>query len=237
MNLFTYTSLKTKLQNDMDVEDLDFLDGETELLGYINEAIDDAESIVHTLGLDATYFLAQSTIALVSGTADYALPSNIYANKIKKIFYINGNTKYEVFRVRDLREVPEFQAGDDYKYVLLTTTGTANNMRIRFFPTPAETNSNIQIWYIRNCAEMTTSSASTNVCEIPECANLVMRHVKTRIYEKMSHPNYAASVQELEAQKQLLMDTLREMVPDENTVIEPDLSHYEDSYINYRGNY
>lgn len=237
MDLFTYTSLKTKLQNDLDVEDLDFLNGETELLGYINEAIDDVECIIHTLGLDAHYFLSQGTITLASGTADYALPSDIFGSKIKKMFYINGGSKYEIFRVRDLKEVPFFQSGDDYQYLPITTTGTANNMRVRFFPTPAESGAYVQIWYIRNITRMTTSSAATNVCEVPEGNNIVMQHAKVRIYEKMGNPNMMAAVQMLSEQKQLLQDTLREMVPDENTIIQPDLSAYEDAYYSFRGNY
>lgn len=219
------------------MEDLDFINGETELLGYINEAIDDAESIVHTLGLDSYYFLSQSTIALVSGTADYSLPSNIFANKIRKVFYINGGIKYEVFRIRRLEEVPFYQTGDDYRYLPLTTTGTANNMRLRFFPTPAENGSYIQIWYIRNATKMTTSVAATNVCEIPECANFVLQHCKTRLYEKEGSPNLSVAAAMLETQRQLLMDTLREMVPDENTLIEPDMTFYTDSYLDYRGTY
>lgn len=237
MELFTYTDLAQKLQNDLDCEDLDFLNGSEELLGYINEAIDDAESIVHTLGLDSHYFLSQSTITLASGTADYSLPSNIFANKIKRMFYINGNKKYEIFRVRDIRETPYFQTGDDYKYLPITTTGTANNMRIRFYPTPAESGAYVQIWYIRNVAEMTTADTSTNVCEIPESQNLVMQHCKMRIYEKMGHPNLMAAVEMLKAQKELMIETLREMVPDENTIVEPDLSFYEDQYLDLRRGY
>jgi len=234
MELFTYTDLKTKLLNDLDSEDLDFLNGEDELLGYINEAIDDAESIVHTLGLDSHYFLSQGNLTLVSGSSDYSLPTNIFANKIKKLFYINGNIKYEIFRVRDLNETPFFQTGDDYRYIPITTTGTANNARIRFFPTPQESGSLIQIWYIRNATKMTTSSAATNVCEIPESHNFVLQHCKARIYEKMGNPNVQVALQALEAQRNLMTETLREMVPDGNTVVEPDLSFYEDQYLELR---
>lgn len=220
--------------NDLDVEDLDFIHGETELLGYINEALRDAEAIVHTLGLEADYFLIPATISLVSGTADYVLPSDIFASKIKAMFYINGNTKYEIFRVRDLRETPYFQAGDDYRYQLITTTGTANNMRVRFYPTPAETGAYIQVWYIRNIATMTTSTAATNVCELPESINFLFAHCKMRIYEKMGNQNLQLAVTVLQAQKDLMIQTLQEMVPDQNTLVPPDLSFYEDTYLGRR---
>lgn len=234
MNLSTYSDIKQKLQNDLDVQDLDFINGDTELLGYINEAIDDAESIIHTLGLDSQYFLTQGTITLVSGTQDYVLPSGIFASKIKKIFYINGETKYEVFRVRDLSETPFFQSGDDYRYVLLTTTGTANNMRIRFYPIPLENGAVITIWYIRNVTSMTSSTGATNVCEIPEAVNFVYAHSRYRIYEKMGNPNIMEAKEQLVAQKQLMIETLQEMVPDENTMVQPDMSFYEDNYLGRR---
>lgn len=237
MELVTYSTIKTKLLNDLDISDLDFINGETELLGYINEAIDDAESLVHTLGLEANYFLSQGNITLASGTVDYSLPSDIYADKIKMLFYINGTTKYEVFRVRDLRETPFFQSGDDYRYLLLMTTGTANNVRMRVFPTPAESGSYFQIWYIRNATKMTTSTGSTNVCEIPESQNFIYQHVKLRVYEKMGNPNLQLAIQEFAAQKQLMVETLQEMVPDGNTLVEPDLSFYEDTYLGRRATY
>lgn len=228
----SYSDIKTKLMNDLDIEDLDFVNGETELLGYINEALDDGESIIHTLGLESDYFLSQDYIALVSGTYDYALPSNIFASKIKKIFYINGQIKYEVFRIRNLNETPFFQSGDDYKYSLIATTGTANNMRIRFYPTPSETSSqNIVIWFIRNVTKMTTSTAATNVCELPEFVNFLLQHCKCRIYEKMGNPNLPNALEEFKAIKQLMVETLQEMVPDANSIVEPDVSFYEDSYL------
>jgi len=230
VQLFTYSDIKTKLLNDLDIQDLDFINGETELLGYINEALNDAEALVHTLGLEADYFLTPSTITLVSGTEDYVLPTNIYASKIKALFYVNGEKKYEIIRIRNLRETPYFQAGEYYKYQLLTTTGTANNMRMRLYPTPAESGAFLTMWYIRNLTTMTTSTAATNVCELPESVNFLLQHCKVRIYEKMGNPNLQLAMQQLLIQKQLMVETLQEMVPDENTLVEPDLSFYEDAY-------
>lgn len=228
MELQTYSNIKTKLQNDLDIEDLDFLNGEEELLGYINEAIDDAESMIHTLGLQAQYFLTQGTITLASGTADYSLPSDIFGHKIKAMFYINGNTKYEIFRVRDIRKTPYFQSGDDYQYLPLTTSATANNFRVRFFPTPAESGAYVQIWYIRNITKMTSAGGATNVCEVPEAINFIYQHVKMRVYEKQGNPLLVHAKEMLRIQRDLMLETLQEMVPDENSVIEPDTSFYED---------
>lgn len=223
--------------NDLDVEDLDFINGDTELLGYINEAINDAEAIVHTLGLESNYFLVQDTLTFVSGTNDYTLPTGIFASKIKKLFYLNGQTKYEIFRVRDITETPYFQNGDDYRYVLLTKTSptTANNMRIRFYPDVLESGSFVQIWYLRNALTLTSSTTdAANVCEIPESVNFIFSHCKVRIYEKMGNPNLDLAIASFREQKQLMIETLQEMVPDENTLVRPDMSFYEDTYLGRR---
>jgi hypothetical protein len=156
------------------------------------------------------------------------------------MFYINGSKKYEVLRVRNLDEVPYFQSGEDYKWHVVTTTGTANNFRVRFHPTPAEDGAYIQIWYVRNATRMTTSTASTNICEIPDSSNLIMQHVKMRVYEKMGNPLLQHAMTLLGAQRDLMISTLGEMVPDENTIVEPDVSFYDDatSMVNrfsYRG--
>lgn len=237
MILSTYSDLKTKLQNDLDVQDQDFVNGDTELLGYINEALNDAEAIIHNLGLECNYFLVQDTLTLVNAQSDYTLPASIYASKIKKMFYINGNTKYEIFRVRDITETPYFQPGDDYRYLPLTVAAgtSANNMRLRFYPVPAESGAYIQIWYLRNVTVMTSSTTdATNVCEIPECVNYVYQHVKLRIYEKMGNPNLDLALKAFAEQKQLMIETLQEMVPDENTLVRPDMSFYEDTYLGRR---
>ncbi len=231
MELMTYSNIKTKLMNDLDIEDLDFINGETELLGYINEAINDAESIIHTLGLEAEYFLTPSTLTLVSGTADYTLPSTIFASKIKAMLYANGDKKYELLRIRDVRSTPYFQAGENYMYLLIVTTGTANNARVRLYPTPAESGAYVTVWHIRNVTAMTTSTAATNVCEIPEAVNFVLSHCKMRILAKMGNPNAQLEVQIVQAQKDLMIQTLQEMVPDGDTLVQPDLSFYEDSYL------
>jgi len=84
MELLTYSNIKEKIENDLDLIDEDFI-SETELLGYMNEALADAQAVIHTLGLEATYFLKNDTINLVGGTSDYAYPSDIYAMKIRKM--------------------------------------------------------------------------------------------------------------------------------------------------------
>ena len=229
MDLVTYSAIKTKIENDLDLIDEDFI-SETEFLGYCNEALNDAESVIHTLGLEAQYFLTTANLTLVSGTSDYAYPSDIYAMKIRKMFYINGSTKYRIDRIRELDVVPFIQAGEEYSYLPVNLTA---GPRIRFYPAPAEAGAYIQVWYIRNLRTLTTSTASTNTCEIPECINFLLQHVKWRCLEKEGHPNTQEAFGYVKVQHDLMIQTLQEMVPDEDTLAIPDLSHYADSNLNW----
>lgn len=224
MNLPTYSTLKTKLQNDLDLVDEDFVT-EAELLGYMNEAIDDAETLIHTLGIEARYFKTTDTVTLVSGTADYSMPSDIYANKMIGVYYMNGAKKYKVPRRRDQDRILDDVTGADYEYDILNLT---NGLVQRFYPTPAENGAYIFRYYIRNVRALTTSTASTNTCEIPECINFLYQHVKMRVYEKEGNPNLQKSMADVKTQYDLMAQTLQEMVPDGDNAILPDLSYYHE---------
>lgn len=225
MELRTYTDIITKLNNDYDLTDENFI-SETELLGYLNEAIDDAEAIVHNLHHEDKYFLTRSTFSWVSGTQDYALPTDIYSNKIRVINYNDGTEKYEIRRLKDLKKIPFLEATDPYQYLIINTT--ASGVRARFYPTPAITNSTyVEIWYIRNMLRMTTSAASTNVCEVPESVNFIYQHCKKNIAKKMRRPDLIAQEEsDLKMQYDLLLSNLKDMTADDNTVMEMDLSSY-----------
>lgn len=99
MQLFTFAQLKTKLGNDYDITDEVWVDDD-ELAGYINDAIDDSETAIHTMSSEDKYFLTSTPLVLTSGTTDLVYPSDIYANKIRKIFYLNGSIHYEIEKMR-----------------------------------------------------------------------------------------------------------------------------------------
>jgi hypothetical protein len=76
MALKTMAELKSYVKDKLDLRDEDFIT-DTEMTSYIEEAIGYCEAEIHKLNIEDQYFVAQSTIALVSGQADYDLPSNI----------------------------------------------------------------------------------------------------------------------------------------------------------------
>jgi hypothetical protein len=77
-----------KIQEDCDLINEPFISND-ELLGYANEAIESSETAVHTLGIEDVYFLSWDFIYLSPGQSNYNLPADIYANKIRKMFYSN----------------------------------------------------------------------------------------------------------------------------------------------------
>ena len=222
MELSTLTQIKTRLKNDCDIYDEDFMDLDTELLGLINSAIDDAEALIHSLYED--YFLVRDSISLVSGTQTYALPSDIYANKIRALVYNDGSKKYPLQRIQRFIEGEEAVSGEDYRFLLTNTS--SSGVRLMLFPTPAETNSNLKIYYIRNAKKLSSESDS---CDIPEFINFIYAHVKWNVARKeKSQIDITLAAEELSAQRQLMVDTLTVMVPDESNQVVKDLSFYFD---------
>lgn len=228
MDFLTLAQIKTKLKYDVDLFDDQFVDLTTELLGYINEAIDDAEALIHSLHED--YFLSNTTIALVSGTDTYSLPSDIYASKIRAIHYnVPGGEKYIIRKMRKLSNTLEFDsttAAQDgrYRYLVINPS---TGIKVKFYPTPQETNSYIELWYIRNAK---TLVEETDACDIPEFINFILAHVKWNAARKERvGMNVEIAEKHFIMQKALMEQTLKEMVEDEDSNrIEMDMSFYSD---------
>lgn len=86
--LYTWNMILNKIQEDCDLIAEPFV-SDDELLGYANEAIESSETAVHTIGIEDTYFLSWDFIYLNPGQGTYNAPADIYANKIRKMFYAN----------------------------------------------------------------------------------------------------------------------------------------------------
>lgn len=229
MELLTYSSIKTKIYNDLDLHDEDFVT-EAEFLGYLNEAIDDCEAIIHNLGLEAKYFKTTDTLTLVSGTSDYDPPSDIYAHKYIGLYYINGSKKYRINRRRSQDSVLDDVTGADYEYDIFNLTA---GVKLRLYPSPAESGAYVSRYYIRNVRKLTTSTAASNTCEIPESINFIFAHTKARVYEKEGNPNLPEAAQNLKLQHDLMVQNLQEMTQDGNNQIIPDTSFYDDMNLDW----
>src|SRR5688572_7405510 len=111
MRAWLYSEALAKIENDLDLEDEDFISS-SEMLGYFNEAIDNVEAILHKLY--ARYFLTTAAISLVEGTQDYSFPSDIYAMKVSKFLYNGTDEKYKIRRMKRIEDILDVQSGDRY---------------------------------------------------------------------------------------------------------------------------
>lgn len=218
----TYAELLADLQKELDLEDETFITPD-EFLSYFNRGVDDVESAIHTIYED--YFLTKTSVSLVSGTSEYSLPSDIYAQKIRGIFYNNGTTKkYEIRQIRKLQETDFLdQPTDDYKYVI--TNSSVSGLKIAIYPTPNETSSYVTMWYIRNAKRF---SSDSDVCDIPEFTPVIIQYVRWKCLAKEGHPDTDAARQDYERMKQNMVETLTNRVPDEHNEVLMDLSFYND---------
>lgn len=232
---WTYLEIKNKIQNDTDTEAENFIQP-SELLALVNEAIDEAESYIHTLGLEDDYFLTYEDKSITAGDETIDLPTDIYAHKIRHIMYRKNNLIYPVRRIRGMNKFEHIEnalyftnAGDYYRYTILNlgTDGNATPApKIMLIPVAQATEtSTFRIWYIRNVKELVED---TDICDIPEFVHFVIKQVKFAIYMKEGHPNVAAAKAELEQERKRMVDTLSTMIPDTDSTIVPDLTSYSD---------
>lgn len=218
----TYAELKLSLQKELDLEDETFITAD-EFLNYFNSAVDEVESAIHTIYED--YFLTKANISLVSGTATYDFPEDIYAQKIRAILYNDsGSKKYFVQRVKKLEETMWVENNDFYKYLITNTS--ADGLQIQFFPTPSETSStNMTIYYLRNAKRF---EDSTDVCDIPEFTHVIVQYVRWKCMSKEGHPGTQEALADLERMKADMVTTLEARVPDEDNFVMMDQSFYFD---------
>lgn len=227
--LFTWAQLKTKVQRDLDLQDELFITPD-ELLGYANEAIDEAEQEVLTIYED--YFLSNELLPLVADQDEYDLPTNVYAHKIRAILYNTPNKKYAIRRIKQLPRVNDVNSSETF-FRYLIVNSLASGPKIKLYPASNETSAaNVTIWFLRSARIIT---ADTDVIDIPEAHKFIMQHIKLRCYEKEGSPNQNKAQQDLERERKLLVDTLAAMVPDEDNHIEPDMSFYDEFDASFYG--
>lgn len=233
MEYKAFSDLKLIIERELDLETEDFIQPE-ELKQYFNDGIDIAQAIIHKLGLEDDYFLTKSLITLINGQSDYNLPANIYANQIKAIEYVNGATIYTVGRLRgryrfeDRERINQYTTATDfYKYMIRNDAATSNPKMELIPPSKENLTNGLVVWYHRNANHWGNDDAA--FCDIPEIGtNFVKQYVRYRCYDKEGHPNQPEAKSEMESAKILMIETLTNMVPDEDSEMEQDLNSYRD---------
>jgi len=229
MKYWTFNEVKDKVRRDLGLEQEEFVSN-TELMGYVNSAIDEAEAEI--IGLYQDYFLKLSEISLVSGQSDYDLPEDIYANKIRSLIYSDGVNIYPIrkfYNKIDLFHQIEIakEINEPYYRYIIINNNADNKPVMRILPTPNETKSNVlKLWYTRNANRI---ESNTDKIDIPEFANFIIQYCKVRCYEKEGHPNTQLAMQKLEFYRIQMQETLQDMIPDGDDSLDPDLTWYLES--------
>lgn len=227
---WTYQRFREKIERDLDLEINDeeeaFISN-TEFLGYYNDAIDKAEQIV--MSLDQDYFLTRSTVSFVADTEEYDLPSDIYAQKIRRFLYRKSTDVHTISRVRDWRKFEEYEINLEsgssriYRYFLINTT--PGQPKLLITPVPNETGNYGKIWYIR---QANRAENDADICDIPEANNFINAYLKLRCLLKESNPLAGEAKADYIQERQDLMDTLQDKTPDADNEIEMDMTSYEE---------
>lgn len=227
----TYAQLKAKLERDMDIEDEEFVQTD-ELREYFNDAIRECESHIHKLGLEDIYFKSSDAPSLVLGTSQYAMPSNIYLNKIVECVYANQNDIFEVRRLKGRNKhyrkaQINFDTGTQPAYIYdILNDSAAVGTKWELIPPSKETSTNITRWYIRKAEQMLTDAS---VCDLPEiCYTFIYAFVTWRVWGKEGDQRATDAKMTLDEQRELLITTLKEMTPDEDNIVEADTSSYDE---------
>lgn len=185
MKIWTYGEMEDKIKRDLDLEDETFI-SPNEMIGYFNEALNEAESEIMALNQD--YFLTKFFLPLIAGTQQYQFPDNIYANKIRGIIYSNGSIQYTVdqYRRKDKFEeialTEQYGVNDDYRYFLQSDAPGQRHLELRppsretaIMPPASNAFTPMTMWYIRNCARVPLIGEYCN----PEVVNFSQINIGT----------------------------------------------------------
>jgi hypothetical protein len=228
----TWLEMKTEILAETNTEGEDFVSA-AELLAWANDAKDMAEKEI--VSLYDSYLETEGYIALVTGTAEYDLPADIFANKITMLMYDNGSEKYEIKRMKKKTKIMNVNENDDYQYRLINSA--ADGIKLKLYPESRETSSqNVTIFYIR---ESTAIADDDSLMDIPLADGFIKQYVKDKIKEKEIGPmNVNQFSPELVRERDLLIEALNHMVPsDSDDELELDTSVYEDMDIDSYGDF
>jgi hypothetical protein len=221
MLLNTWETIRTQIEKELDIQAEIFIDDD-EIMGYGNQAIDEAEAEI--MNMYQGYFKSYYSVPMVSGASEIAMPTDIYANKILYVQYEEGEIKYKVIKIKDHQKV-EVNTDDDYMFDVYTVTAGEGPKFVLYPAARVTTSSYMKMWYIRNANRIISTSS---VIDIPEFSSFIINFVKVKCAAKELHPILPQYMADLEKSRQLMKETLDNMIPDDQETIDPDLSFYED---------
>lgn len=194
-----------------------------ELLGYANKAIDECEQYIINNNQDL--LLAITDFTLVSGQAAYDFPSDIYGQKLRKLYYINGDTNYTIKKAVGDQHL-ELTTGDYYKYRIINKA--VEGYKLYLYPIPDESLTITNGFeYIRNAERLEDEDS---VLDLPEAANFIIAYCKNECRKKELNDSSLADSNELVQARNNFIASIMPQTADEDSedIPEIDLSIYEE---------
>lgn len=229
----TFGTLVSEIERELDLEDEDFI-GSQEMIDAFNEGVREVEAHIHKLGLEDIYFKTRGLLSLTNGSNEVQLPSNIHDYKIIRIVWAETARVYEIARLRKNDHYLKMEderlngsnSSDYYRYEILYNTANSGPM-IYLVPAARETTATkAVIYYIRQAQRM---ASTATLVDLPTSAvNYLKKYVQWKAYFKEGHPSTAEAEKERDLARNLMIETLTNMVPDNDSVIEKDLTTYEE---------
>jgi hypothetical protein len=215
----TWAIIKAEIEDECDLAEETFVDA-GELMNYANSALEDIEKEIHTL--NDKYFAAEANLSMVSGTAAYSLPSDIYATKITGIYFDDGSKSYEIKEIKDLSILPDIETSDDYRYRIINNAATG--LQLKLYPTAQTTDStSVTIHYRRKVNKFLTTATTIDV---PEGKEFVKQFVTDKVTNKERMTPDAPESAALKRKRDQLLDSLTKQIDDNNNGLGVDMSYY-----------
>lgn len=227
----TLADIRTKIERDLDLEAEEFIQPQ-ELVEYANDAITKAEAYIINLGLRDKYFLTKANISLVSGQADYDLPSNLYSNKILKIVYEFGSDIYALKPIdsehmfENIQILNKYEVTDLYRYLIRHDIPGTEKLQL-VPPARFSVSNGLTLWFFRDANRLVDDA---DICDLPEiCIQYIYQYIAVKVYEKEKGQAWITALQLLKEIEELMVTTLQQQIVDsELTKIDQDFSTYEE---------
>lgn len=227
----TLKDIRDQVIDDLDLNEETFV-SETDLNRWINDAIEDAEGEIHVLYEDY-YLTEEDPVAITAGQTKVDYPADIYANKIRKIIFSDGSSNsiatHEVKQIKDITRAKEldiyYDSSTNPILRWMPSNKASEGRKIRLFPDSGRSGF-LYVFYIRNATKLV---ADTDICDIDEFERYIVQFTKTQAYLKDGDPRADDSKILEEQLRGKMISQLTDMAPDDNTEIEMDISHYDDS--------
>ena len=215
MRTSTLQEFTDKIKLEQDLQEESFI-SPTEMINYVNEGIDWAESIV--IGLYEDYYLDRTEWLTV--VSESSLPDNIYANKLRKV-EVTGDLSVPVRSIQI------------FKNTNLSDTHVGYNIFHKFSENPKivfenlpETYRYYRLTFTRNANRVVNP---LDVIDLPEIAlYYAQQFVKIRCQQKERDSQSFKSSEEIAMMGNAMIDTLTNITNDGSEQIEADLSFYSE---------